>query len=226
MRRADRLFQLIQCLRGGRLMTARDLGRQLEVSERTIYRDIADLAASGVPIRGEAGIGYVMAGGYDVPPLMFTRAEIEALTLGARMVQAWGGTEVAKAAIEALIKIAAVMPETLRDGAERFRAYAPDLGTDPRGRDTLDILHHAIGERRVISFDYTSLNECRSTRSCRPLGLYYWGKVWTLVGWCELRQDFREFRTDRINALSVNDRSFREERGRSLQDYLKTTCDG
>ena len=109
MRRADRLFQIVQYLRGGRLTTAASLAERLEVSERTIYRDIADLQSTGVPIDGEAGIGYVMRSGFDLPPLMFTREEIIALVTGARMVRAWGGTKMIGAAEEALVKIEAVI---------------------------------------------------------------------------------------------------------------------
>ena len=105
MRRADRLFQIVQYLRGGRLVTAARLAERLEVSERTIYRDIADLQSTGVPIDGEAGIGYIMRSGFDLPPLMFTRDEIVALVTGARMVRAWGGTAMIAAAEEALVKI-------------------------------------------------------------------------------------------------------------------------
>ena len=124
MRRADRLFQIVQYLRGGRLTTARDLAEKLEVSERTIYRDVADLIGSGVPIEGEAGVGYVMRAGYEVPPLMFTRPEVAALVAGARMVRAWGGDELARAAEEALVKIAS---RSARHLARERRARA-----DPR----------------------------------------------------------------------------------------------
>ena len=118
MRRADRLFQIVQHLRGGRLVTARMLGERLEVSERTIYRDIADLQSTGVPIDGEAGVGYIMREGFDLPPLMFTRDEIVALVAGARMVRAFGGADMARAAEEALVKISAVLPEA-ENGAHR-----------------------------------------------------------------------------------------------------------
>ena len=111
MRRADRLFEIIQSLRGGRLVTAKGLSDALEVSVRTIYRDIADLQASGVPIDGEAGVGYILRDGHDLPPLMFAAAEIEALVLGARIVAEWSDRELARAADDALAKIAAVLPE-------------------------------------------------------------------------------------------------------------------
>ena len=117
MRRADRLFQIVQSLRGGRLVTAaKTLAERLEVSERTIYRDIADLQSTGVPIDGEAGVGYVMRSGYDLPPLMFTRDEIVALVAGIRMVKSWGGISMARAAAEALVKIELVLPEASESG--------------------------------------------------------------------------------------------------------------
>jgi len=111
MRRADRLFQIVQKLRGGRLVTARQLAEKLEVSERTIYRDIADLQSTGVPIDGEAGVGYILREGFDLPPLMFTRDEVVALVAGARLITAWGGASMARAAEEAIIKIGAVLPK-------------------------------------------------------------------------------------------------------------------
>ena len=117
MRRADRLFQIVQYLRGGRLVTARKLADRLEVSERTIYRDVADLIGSGVPIDGEAGVGYILRAGFDLPPLMFTRDEIVALVAGARVISTFGGAAMAQASQEALVKISAVLPE-----AERRRA--------------------------------------------------------------------------------------------------------
>lgn len=224
MRRADRLFQIVQALRGGRLVTARDLAERLEVSERTIYRDMAELMASGVPVSGEAGIGYVLRGGYDIPPLMFSQDEIEALVMGARMVQAWAGSALADAATEALAKIEAVVPEGLRDGMARTRLYAPGFAVPAPLRLVLDQIRQAIGERRVLSFAYTTEDGTASTRCCRPLGLYFWGKVWTLVSWCELRDDFRTFRADRIAELRLTDRTFREEKGRALADYLRRVC--
>ena len=126
MRRADRLFEIIQRLRGGRLVTAAALAEGLEVSIRTVYRDIVDLQASGVPIEGAAGVGYVLRDGYQVPPLMFSLGEIEALVVGARLAQAWGGAELARSAEEALFKIDAVLPRGLKGRAEAVRVFAPD----------------------------------------------------------------------------------------------------
>lgn len=219
MRRADRLFQIVQHLRGGRLVTARQLAGWLEVSERTIYRDVADLIGSGVPIEGEAGVGYVMRAGFDLPPLMFTHDEVVALVAGARMVRAWGGAEMARAAEEAIVKIEAVLPEGERTRARSIEIHArhgPEISDETRAM--LDRLDRAVEERKRLRLDYTDAEGKRTDRPVRPLGLWFWGKVWTLVAWCELRDDFRMFRVDRIADLSV-DGTFRPEKGRMLSDF-------
>lgn len=221
MRRADRLFQIVQALRGGRLTTARDLARRLEVSERTIYRDVAELIGSGVPITGEAGMGYILRDGYDVPPLMFTRDELEAVLVGVRMVRSLAGNQLAAAATEALAKIEAVVPEEARGQLALSRVYVPAPLLAEDVRHLLDRLRDAIGGQRVIRFDYTREDGERSDRACQPLGLYFWGKVWTLVGWCELRDDFRTFRIDRMQGLEPQDRTFRLLPGRTLTDFLR-----
>ena len=219
MRRADRLFQIVQYLRGGRLTTAALLAEKLEVSERTIYRDIADLIGSGVPVEGEAGVGYVMRAGYDLPPLMFTQDEITALVAGARLIRAWGGLQMAAAAEEALVKINAVLPEPARDRADRVQVHAMHFGTmADEVRATLDRVEAAINARRWLDVIYEDEDGKQSQRRLRPLGLYFWGKVWTLVAWCELREDFRNFRVDRFAELSEGD-SFREERDKSLRAF-------
>ncbi|MEM6387805.1 MAG: YafY family protein [Pseudomonadota bacterium] len=199
MRRADRLFQIVQYLRGGRLTTAAQLAERLEVSERTIYRDIADLIGTGVPIDGEAGVGYLMRDGFELPPLMFTQSEIVALTAGARLIRAWGGASMAAAAEEALVKIQAVLPEEARKRAETVQVYAfqmPELDDATRAR--LDVIEAAVASCTRLDVRYSTEDGTETTRIVRPLGLWFWGKVWTLVAWCELREDFRMFRADRI----------------------------
>jgi len=220
VRRADRLFQIVQYLRGGRLVRARDLGERLEVSERTIYRDIADLQSTGVPIDGEAGVGYILREGFDLPPLMFTRDEVAALVLGARLAKAWGGARMALAAEEALYKIDAILPEKERATLRQMPHYALDHALSDEVRNMLDRLDEAIEQRLRLQITYHRLDGERSARTVRPLGLYYWGTVWTLVGWCELRDDFRTFRVDRISEPMEAGR-FASERGRTLRDYLK-----
>ena len=219
MRRADRLFQIVQYLRGGRLTTARSLAERLEVSERTIYRDVADLIGSGVPIEGEAGVGYVMRAGYDVPPLMFTQEEVTALVAGARMARAWGGLEMARAAEEALVKIEAVLPKSLRDRAARVPIEAIDfLSADPVDRARLDVLNHAAHDRKRVTFPYEDEGGRATTRTVRPLALLYWGRVWTLASWCELRDDFRMFRVDRMGEVREGD-AFPMEADKSLKAF-------
>src|SRR5215467_3397234 len=132
MRRADRLFAIVHHLRGRRLTTAAQLARWLEVSERTIYRDVADLCASGVPIDGEAGVGYRIRAGFDLPPLMFTYDEIDALVIGARFVESWGGRELAAGARSALAKIAAALPTDKRIALERTPLFAPGFFIDAK----------------------------------------------------------------------------------------------
>ena len=225
MRRADRLFQIVQYLRGGRLVTAAMLAERLEVSERTIYRDIADLQASGVPIDGEAGVGYLMRDGYDLPPLMFTRDEIVALVAGARLIRAWGGAGMARAAEEALIKIGAVLPDGERDraGQIEIHAFAPEM--TPQVRERIDALERAAEQRRRLSLSYCDAEGQATERIVRPLGLWFWGKVWTLVAWCELRTDFRMFRLDRIDTMTDTGEIFRPERGKTLTDFYRTMED-
>lgn len=221
MRRADRLFQIVQLLRGGRLVTARILADKLEVSERTIYRDIVDLQGSGVPVEGEAGVGYLMRDGYDLPPLMFTRDEISALVAGARMMRAWGGVSMARAAEEALVKIGAVLPDAKRSSVEATAIFAPSFEFAEAQRETLDILDRAIDAKLRLGLAYNDANGTPTDRMVRPLGLYFWGKVWTLLAWCELRDDFRGFRVDRIASTQSDGSRFKPERGKQLVDFYR-----
>lgn len=221
MRRADRLFQIVQYLRGGRLVTAQALAERLEVSRRTIYRDVADLIGSGVPIEGEAGVGYVMRAGYDVPPLMFTSEEIVALVAGARLIRAWGGVQMAAAAEEALVKIEAVLPDEARARAGAVGIHAFPMGDlDQATRERLDVIEKASNDRTRLCLRYADEGGVASERVIRPLGLWFWGKVWTVIAWCELRNDFRMFRVDRIEAMTLGER-FRAERDKSLAVFFR-----
>lgn len=221
MRRADRLFAIVQYLRGRRLTTAAQLARWLEVSERTIYRDVADLAGSGVPVDGEAGVGYRIRAGFDLPPLMFTFDEIDALAIGARFVEAWAGPKLATGARSALAKIASALPAEKRVALERSPLFAPGFFVDPKPGERLDALRRAIAGQRYADLDYRDATERLTQRRVRPLGLYFWGDTWTLAAWCELRQDFRNFRLDRIAAVAVTVDPFPDESGRRLEDFLR-----
>jgi predicted DNA-binding transcriptional regulator YafY len=218
MRRADRLFRLVELLRSKRLATGSWLAEQLQVSLRTLYRDIHDLSLSGVPIEGEAGVGYRLRYRLDVPPLLFDTAELEALLVGSRMVQAWGDADLAQAATAALAKIHNALPELLRREAQQARLYIP-RGQDDRPRHLTE-LRRAVRNRKSVRMTYTRQDGETSVRSLWPLGLFFWGKNWTLVGWCLLRESFRHFRVDRIEQLSVCDESYPDQVGRRLGDYF------
>ncbi|HTD96189.1 MAG TPA: YafY family protein [Edaphobacter sp.] len=221
MRRADRLFRIVQFLRSGRLLTAQKLAEKLQVSQRTIYRDVQDLQLSGTPIEGEAGVGYTLRRDYDLPPLMFTSSELTALVLGARLVRAWGGAENVVAATQALQRIEAVLPPDLRGGLDSILLYAPGDRMEQYLRKRLDTLHAACLARKAITFGYAREDGERSSRSVRPLALAFWSGVWTLAAWCEMREDFRNFRMDRMEDVLVLERVFVPKRGQRLEDYLK-----
>lgn len=225
MRRADRLFEIVQRLRGGRLVTARALAEALEVSVRTIYRDVADLQASGVPIDGAAGVGYLLRPGYHLPPLMFRPTEIEALIVGARMVKAWGGRILAEAANEALVRIAAVVPPERMQRAERVPIFATGLRFQESERTNLDRFAKGIEQRLKTRFAYRDSDGTASERKVWPLALHFWGQVWTLAAWCELRDDFRTFRIDRAEWVMVSEETYPQVPGRTLQDYLARVGD-
>jgi predicted DNA-binding transcriptional regulator YafY len=221
MRRADRLFHIIQLIRGRRLTTAAYLAQRLEVSERTVYRDVADLQFQGVPIEGEAGVGYRLGAGFDLPPMMFTQDEAKALVASVRMAQVWLDPALAQNAEDALGKILSVLPVEARVAAEALAVYAPAGGLPQSAQRTLQTLREAVHERRKIFINYKDLADKPSERTLRPLGCFYWGKVWTLAAWCEQRNDFRSFRVDRVTAVRPLDERFRDEPGRTLADLAR-----
>jgi len=222
MRRADRLFQILQYLRGGRLVTAAQLAERLEVTPRTIYRDIAHLIGAGVPIDGEAGVGYLMRDGYDLPPLMFSHDEIVALVSAARLLKAWGGSKMAAAAEEALVKIDAVLPDEARVRSGQVHIHAFDTaGIGQTWRAYLDQIEDAAEKSIRLDMSYGDEGGRQTERVVRPLGAWFWGKVWTAICWCELRQDFRMFRLDRISGLEPVG-PFKPEKGQTLRDFYET----
>lgn len=221
MRRADRLFHIVQLIRGRRLTTAAWLAQRMEVSERTIYRDIADLQAQGVPLEGEAGMGYRLGAGFDLPPMMFTQEEAKALVASVRMAQAWLDPALGTSAQDALGKILSVLPTEARVAAEALAVYAPTGGLSAAAQRHLQALREAVQEKRKVFLQYRDQNEQASERVVRPLGCFYWGKVWTLAGWCERREDFRSFRIDRVVAVRKLDERFRDEPGRTLADLAR-----
>lgn len=225
MRRADRLFLVIHALRGRRTaLPARQLAETLGVSVRTLYRDIADLQLSGVPIEGEAGVGYVLHKSADIPPLMFSADELESLIVGTRFVRAFAGEKLAKSARTALMKIEAVLPRELRERSAETRIFAP-VWRDQHQSDIsqrIDSLHAAIEAHRVLRIAYRDKSENSSEREVEPLCMAFWGGTWTLGTFCRLRSDFRSFRLDRIERLDETGEVFVPENGRNLDAYLQS----
>lgn len=220
MRRADRLFQIAQYLRGRRLTTARQLADWLAVSERTIYRDVRDLSLSGVPVEGEAGVGYRIKAGYDLQPLMFSPDEIDALVIGMRMVQAWGGPQLAASGAAALAKITLALPRDKRAFVEATAMFAPAFHIDPLHGERLESIRKAIGNRNKLVLDYVDARNAASQRTIWPLALYFWGGTWSIAAWCEKRTDFRTFRLDRLRTLATAE-LYADQEGRRLADFVR-----
>jgi predicted DNA-binding transcriptional regulator YafY len=221
MRRADRLFEIIQRLRRKQVVTARSLADHFRVSERTIYRDISDLIASKVPIEGAAGVGYSLRKGYDLPPLMFSEGELEALVFGARMVQSWSDPELGRSADGALAKIENVLPAHLRSIIEDRSLWAPaDVRRIPVTFD-FGRLRAAIHGRRKIRFSYRDEKSTDTERVVRPLTLWFYPPIWLAGSWCELRNDFRFFRLDRMSGVEFLEDIFEHEPGKSADDLFR-----
>jgi len=204
-------------------LQARQLAGTLGVSLRTVYRDVADLQLSGVPIEGEAGVGYLLRKGSDIPPLMFTADELESLVVGTRFVRAFAGQKLAESAQAALLKIEAVLPAELRERATRTRIYAP-IWRDQGKNDfaaLIDRLNAAITDNQVLRLEYSDEAGRTSTRDVEPLCLAFWGGAWTLGTFCRLRLSFRNFRPDRIAGCNITGERFGEVSGRNLDAYLQ-----
>ena len=221
MRRADRLFQIVNVLRRRRTATtAAHLADRLGVSDRTVYRDIRDLILAGTPIDGEAGVGYRIRPGYDLPPLMFDRDEIQALVLGARIVRQFGDPALARASDAILGKVAAIVPKDLAPLVAETRLFVPSTIGAGTSADALGLAREALIARRKLELSYAKSDGVATTRIVRPLGIFFWGRTWTLAAWCELRQDFRNFRLDRVAASTMLDETFEDEAGKALRDML------
>jgi len=211
MRRADRLFQIIQILRRSRRpVTADAIAEELETSKRTVYRDIADLIGQQAPIRGEAGVGYILEDGFDMPPLMLTPEEVEAAVLGAQMVAARGDPALKRAAEDLMAKIAAVIPETLRPLVlEPATRALPNWHAKPDNLDMAEV-RRAIRLGRKITLTYCDEQERETRRTVWPFAIGYYETSRLLVCWCELRTGFRSFRTDRVSSADFHEERYPE----------------
>ena len=220
MRRTDRLFELIQILRDARLHRGADMAERLGVSVRTIYRDMDTLVASGIPVEGERGVGYMLTSPITLPPLNLSLVELEALHLGLAIVKKAADDELKRAAMSLSDKIDSVLPQdrTAPPTGWGFAVYP--FAEAARGFVHMPPLRAAIRTCRKVEISYAAPDRPETRRTVRPLQMEYWGRVWTLTSWCELRNDFRVFRIDRITALNVLNDFFAEESGKSLSDYL------
>lgn len=221
MRPADRLFQIVQLIRGRRLTTAHWLASRLEVSERTVYRDIAQLQRQGVPIEGEAGVGYRLGKGFELPPLIFTTQEAQALVVMNRLAQQWLDPALAQAAEMALSRVLSVLGATQQATAQQTPVYSPPWGLTSEQQPNLQIWREATQSAHKMTLGYRDAEGRDSLRTVWPLGCFYWGKVWTLVAWCEWRQDFRSFRLDRLTSLHGSAETFVLKDGQRLVDFLR-----
>jgi predicted DNA-binding transcriptional regulator YafY len=219
MRRTDRLFELLQLFRGGRLRRGEDLAASLGVSLRTVYRDIDTLLASGVPIEAERGVGFIMRQPVFLPPLTFTLLELEALNLGMRLAIAASDAETGTAARSVLGKIDAVLPDNLprSDAPWTFAVYKQDR---EKALSALPTLRAAIKGRIKTNIRYVALDQQATERCIWPLQIEFWGHVWTCSAWCEERRDFRVFRVDRMLVCETGAERFPIEPDKSLKAYF------
>jgi predicted DNA-binding transcriptional regulator YafY len=223
MRRTDRLFDLIQILRDGRLHRASEMAERLEVSVRTIWRDMSTLMSSGLPVEGERGVGYILRAPITLPPMILTAEELEALRLGVRLVAEGADPGLARAARGLASKIATVSPVTTAPGEDELFVFTGGEAT--RASPHLPAIRAAIRARERLTITYVDPTGHQSHRDIRPLQMEFWGRVWTLAAFCEARQDFRSFRIDRIVALTPTGEVFPQEPGRTLDDYRARIAD-
>ena len=221
MRRADRLIKIVHYLRRmRRAVTARQIADHFEVCQRTVYRDIQDLMNSGVPIYGEAGVGYLIDKKYHLPPVMFDFDELEAIALGINMVRTWTDEKFSKVAENALEKIQAVLSEPLLNEMQQLTTYSAESGDKIPWEVSFSDIRECIRSRRKIKFHYTDLNDKTSDRTIRPLSLVFFGPVWLVLGWCETREDFRNFRLDRMAELAIPGTTFKDEKDKTIKAYV------
>ncbi|PWK70681.1 YafY family protein [Aminobacter sp. AP02] len=225
MSRSERLLDLIQILRRHRRpVNGLTLARELDVSIRTLYRDIATLQGQGAPIEGEPGVGYVLKPGFMLPPLMFTDEEIEAIVLGSRWVAKQPDARLSAAAADALAKIAAVLPDDLREELDTTALLVGPGAEMTRESVDLGAIRQSIRTERKIEMTYQDANGSHSRRTIWPFALGFFDKVRVVVAWCEMRQDFRHFRTDRISDLNATDKRYPRRRQAMLKEW-RTTLD-
>lgn len=218
MRRAERLFRLVNELRARGVCRAEDLAAYFEISIRTVYRDIAHLQASGLPIDGEAGVGYLLRPGFDLPPLTFTFEQLDALAIGLSFVEVAGDTALADAAREVRAKLQASLPAPDQRTLENAPLFASRR--DGRANPYLTVIRRAIRKASVLRVEYRDAEGSLSDRRIHPLAIWAFTDGWLFAGWCTLRADFRAFRFDRISKIADTGDHFADHPDQNLKAYL------
>jgi predicted DNA-binding transcriptional regulator YafY len=227
MRRADRLFDIIQILRLARTpLTAATIAAELEVTQRTVYRDIATLQARRVPIEGAAGIGYVLRRGYELPPLMLTEEEIEAVAVGARLLRRTGDPGLEAAARSVLTKLAAVMPDALRAHLDGVPFHVSARGAPAPKAVDLARFRAAIRDTRKMRIDYVDTKGAPTRRVICPIAVEYYVEATLICAWCELRGDYRHFRADRVRSATLLNDGFGADAKRLMSGWMALTRPG
>ena len=221
-RRSDRLFRIVNFLQGRRrAVTAARIADEFSVTARTIYRDIQDLMMSGVPITGEPGVGYVLDRSFTLPPVQFDTEELECLILGLSMVCSWTDETTAATARQIMGKVKALLGERQREAFQGVALFAPQSAQKIPWSIDFSAVRRAIRTRQKIEIRYEDEQGVGTKRTVRPLAMAFFGSVWLMLGWCELRTEFRHFRIDRIRNMTLLSEIFRDEPGKRLHDYLK-----
>lgn len=227
MNRIDRLHAILTTLQSKRVVRAEDLATRFEVSLRTIYRDIRALEAGGIPIGAEAGVGYFLTEGFQIPPIMFTREEARAMLLAGKLVNKFTDAGISNHFNDALVKVKAVLDMDKKDeldGLENdilihpFPDQNPSMGMEEL---QLDKVKSALSDAQVVSMDYFSGSSGNfNTREVEPVGLTYYGSKWHLIAFCRLRQDYRDFRLDRMSKVDVKSETYQRFKHPKIQDYI------
>jgi predicted DNA-binding transcriptional regulator YafY len=225
LNRIDRLHAILTHLQSKKRVTAQEVADRFNISLRTVYRDVKALEESGVPVIGEAGSGYTIMEGYRLPPVMFTQEEASALLLGAKLAEYLSDESIKKHFNAALFKIKAVLRTSDKEHMDQLNDNIVVLSRlpadDSAGRYLVD-LQKALGDKKAIQIRYQSGQDAMTERTLEPIGLCYYGQAWHLIGWCHLRNGYRDFRVSRIQQLQILDKTFEPETHPSLQEYMQT----